>query len=59
MTILERAKSIERERSTETSITIRLALLQDLIGEIERLMEEATKHGLRLVREKAEERNKP
>lgn len=40
MTPLERAKSIERERSTETSITIKLALLQDLIAEIERLLKE-------------------
>lgn len=56
MTALERAKSIEREMSTETTVRIQLCLLQDLIAEIERLSLEASKSGLRVVREKAAER---
>lgn len=56
MTVLERAKAIERDTSTETTVRIRLCLLQDLIAEIERLSLEASKSGLRVVREKAAER---
>jgi hypothetical protein len=37
MTPLERAKEVERNVSTGTTIHIKLALLQDLIAEIEQL----------------------
>ena len=39
MSILERAKEHERSCSNATHLTIRLALLQDLIAEIERLQQ--------------------
>lgn len=57
--VLDTAKRIERDQSSTTHVTIRLALLQDLIGEIERLAEvEQTLAGksLKLVRKAAAER---
>lgn len=52
-TTLDTAKRIERDQSTTTHVTIRLALLQDLIAEIEQLQ---TGRPLHVVRGKAEER---
>lgn len=37
MSVLERAKRVEREQSDGTNLWIKLSLLQDLIAEIERL----------------------
>lgn len=51
--VLDRAKEIERNTSSGTGLYIKLALLQDLIAEIEQLR---AAHPLRVVRGKAEER---
>lgn len=51
--VLDRAKSIERQRSNEASLTIPLSLLQDLIAEIERLEAERP---LKAMAEKLKER---
>jgi len=53
--VLDKARSIERDCSSSTHLTIRLALLQDLIREIERL--QADRPGpLRAVKDVASQR---
>lgn len=53
--VLDRARAIERDTSNETTVRIRLTLLQDLIAEIERLEAERPA-SVRTIKAAAEQR---